>query len=526
MVKITMPRAFRRARRAGSRRRSPYGPPWSAVAGPRWAAAVMAGLAAAAMLPGPGRIAGNAPGSPGPAAAGAGAATRLVRISSDPMSNAGSQHATEDDPSTYARGSTVVSVFTQGLFANGSGAAGIGFAASVNGGRTWTHGSVPGITVFQGGRYSRVVFPTVAYDPRQRTWLVAMLAGQINPANPDGPPISMAVLVSRSADNGRTWRAPVTVAAESDGRNLDGPAITCDVSAASRYYGRCYVEFTRLDRPGDSAGKVILMSASATGGESWGPAKGTANHATGTAGRPLVQPDGTVVVPIDKWPHPTAVLSFASDNGGKSWGPAHVAVRVKFAADPLGQGGIPLLSAAMDAAGRIYLAWQDCRFHPRCAANDVVTASSPDGVTWSRVRRVTRGPGDHTLPGMGIDPLSAGGSARIGITYYRYPDPRCKVAYCPIDVRFTSSADGGRSWAIPVRVAVPMRASWLAKTPFGAVVSDFISAAALPGGNVVTAFPLAAPPSGSMLHQDTYAVRGGMPIAGPRCGRGRCRTPR
>ena len=77
---------------------------------------------------------------------------------------------------------------------------------------------------------------------------------------------AMAVLVSRSTDDGRSWRRPVTVAAEDDGRNLDGPAITCDTSSSSRYYGRCYAEFTRLDKPGNSAGKVIQMSVSANGG--------------------------------------------------------------------------------------------------------------------------------------------------------------------------------------------------------------------------------------------------------------------
>src|SRR5439155_18136422 len=102
----------------------------------------------------------------------------------------------------------------------------------------------------------------------------------------------------RSTDAGRTWSRPVTVAQETDGRNLDGPAIACDHWLSSRYYGNCYIEFTRLDRPGHSAGKVIQMSVSADGGRSWGAAKATANDANGTAGKPLVRPDGAVVVPI------------------------------------------------------------------------------------------------------------------------------------------------------------------------------------------------------------------------------------
>src|SRR5437660_2575727 len=47
---------------------------------------------------------------------------RLIRISSDPFTNASAQHATEADPSISSYGSTVVAAFDQGVFADGSGA--------------------------------------------------------------------------------------------------------------------------------------------------------------------------------------------------------------------------------------------------------------------------------------------------------------------------------------------------------------------------------------------------------------------
>jgi hypothetical protein len=73
-------------------------------------------------------------------------------------------------------------------------------------------------------------------------------------------------------------------------RNLDGPSIACDDTVSSRHYGNCYVEFTRLDRPEDSAGKVIQMPVSADGGNTWGAAKTTGNQATATAGNRWYRP--------------------------------------------------------------------------------------------------------------------------------------------------------------------------------------------------------------------------------------------
>jgi hypothetical protein len=132
---------------------------------------------------------------------------------------------------------------------------------------------------------------------------------------------------------------------------------------------------------------------------------------------------------------------------------------------------------------------------------------------------VTSGSGDNTLPGAGADPQTSGRLARIGITFYTYPKPHCRVTTCTIDIRFISSADGGNTWHQPVQVAGPMRASWLAKgppTPAGDTVllSDYLGTAILPGGYAITAFPLATAPSGNRLHQDMYAVSGGIPLRG------------
>ncbi len=75
----------------------------------------------------------------------------LVRLSTDTLTNSLGQHATEVEPDTLAFGSAVVSTFQVGRIFGGASSA-IGFAASTDGGLTWSNGLLPGVTTnFQGG---------------------------------------------------------------------------------------------------------------------------------------------------------------------------------------------------------------------------------------------------------------------------------------------------------------------------------------------------------------------------------------
>ena len=98
------------------------------------------------------------PGSAAPLAAAA--SPVLTRVSTDPFTNSGSQHATEVEPDTFAFGNTIVASSQVGRFASG-GASDISFDTSTNGGTTWTSGMLPGITTFQGsGSFGRVSSPS------------------------------------------------------------------------------------------------------------------------------------------------------------------------------------------------------------------------------------------------------------------------------------------------------------------------------------------------------------------------------
>ena len=119
----------------------------------------------------------------------------LTQISSDPYTNTTSQHATEVEADSYAVGSTIVSVFQVGRFTDG-GSSDIGFSTSTNGGTTWTHGFLPGITKFQnGGKYDRASDPAVVYDAKHKLWLVSTL-----PLLEAGGAHGAAVAISSSVD--------------------------------------------------------------------------------------------------------------------------------------------------------------------------------------------------------------------------------------------------------------------------------------------------------------------------------------
>ncbi|WP_188193479.1 sialidase family protein [Nonomuraea sp. SYSU D8015] len=430
-------------------------------------------------------------------AAPAAADVPLAEIGADAYANATSQHGTQAGPDTYHWGTTIVAAQQAGRFFDG-GASGIAFATSGDNGSTWTKGVLPGITGFGGGPYQRVSDPSVAYDARHDTWLIASL-GITDTSGITGA----AVLVSRSADGGRTWDRPVTVA-EAGGGDLDKSWIVCDNTPDSPYYGRCHVAFDD-----NAAGNAIMMARSSDGGLTWAA---TATSATGLGGQPVVRPDGAVVVPYLGNDH--RIRAFRSRDGGATWSDGEPIAMVQRHTVAGGLRALPLPSAETDAAGTVYVVWHDCRFQLYCAANDIVLATSADGAEWDFVTRVTGDGGDHFIPGLGVDRSTSGGSARLALAYYRYPDADCTAATCRLTVAYTSSANGGRSWSAPEQVHGPMELGWLANTAQGRMAGDYISTSVVPGGNAFPAFAVAAPPAGGAFDMRTYTVSGGLPIEG------------
>jgi hypothetical protein len=415
----------------------------------------------------------------------------LIKVSHDPYQGDGAQHATEAEPDTLAVGNTVVSVFQTGRFQSGGGSVDTGWATSTDKGKTWTHGFLPGITVAEGGPWPRVSDPVIAYDAKFGVWLAA---GIVIDASDTGRGVSV-----NSSKDGVHWKDPVMAEGQFAGF-YDKDWIACDNTPTSPFYGNCYAEADLA-----SSGDQILMVTSTDGGKTWGSEKTTDDSSSGLGGQPLVQPDGTVVVPYSA--DFGSQRAFRSTNGGKSWSASVLISNITDHSVP-GMREEPLPSAEMNAAGKIYVVWDDCRFRSGCTSNDIVMSTSTDGVTWSAVTRIPidglSSGRDHFDPGIGASPDKSGKTTMLGLYYYFYPDASCAVSDCKLDVGYVSSTNDGKTWSKAQTLAGPMSLSWLAQAG-GAMVGDYISCSVI-GKTATSVFAVGKAPKGSTKKQDMYTA--------------------
>lgn len=379
-------------------------------------------------------------------------------IGGDSYRNPTSMHATNVEPDSFSWGNTIVTAVQTGRFNNGGGS-NVAWATSTDGGRTWRKGNLPGTTVLANppGPWERVSDPAVAYDPEHNVWMISTL-GILSGAG-------RAVLTSRSLDGGLTWQNPVVVSEIGPGGFYDKNWIACDTWSQSPYYGNCYTEWDD-----NSAGNQMMMSTSTDGGVNWGPDR-FPPVPSGLGGQPVVQPNGTVVVPYTA--NYGSIRAFRSTDGGTNWTSAvfvasqqqhNVAGSLR---DP------PLPSAEVDSTGRIFVAWHDCQFRSSCSANDIVMSTSLDGVTWTPKTRIpiveASSQQDNFLPGIGVDPVGPPG--RVGVIYYYYP----QATVPQLHAGFISSGDSGATWHTPITLAGPMQTDWAPLTTQGYMVGDYFS---------------------------------------------------
>jgi len=402
------------------------------------------------------------------------AQSNLVRLSTDKFNNSDSEHKTEVEPDTFAWGSTIVSGFQVARVPNGGGAD-IGFATSTDGGKTWTSGYLPGLTDnYKGGQFTAASDAAVAYDAKHGQWLISTLPI----VNNNGE----AVATSRSTD-GIHWGKPILV---DDSGSDDKNWIACDNTPSSPHYGNCYTEW---DEPGQ--GDLIFMSTSSDGGLTWGPAMNTGDRASGLGGQPLVQPNGTVVVPISTL---GTMIAFRSTNGGKSWTSSTVIANQNYRGEDGGlRDGFGMPSAQIDGSGKIYIVWPDCSFRAGCSTDDLVLSTSTNGTTWTPIARIPIDPKsstvDHFIPGIGVDRATSGKTAHLAVTYYYYPVASCGNS-CQLYVGYTTSENGGQTWTKGKELAGPMQLSWLPQSQNGLMVADYL-AVAFSNGNPFGVFAVA-----------------------------------
>ena len=399
------------------------------------------------------------------------------RIHRDRHVNPESQHESEVEPDSLTVGPTTVALFQVGRNRSG-GAASIGFSTSRDGGRTWREGLLPGLTAVTrpAGSSARASDPVLAYDAAHGVWLANTLALA---------PGSTRLTIHRSGD-GLRWSGPID-AAVATGENLayDKNWLACDNGPASPFRGRCYLAYTLLGR-GDS----LAVQRTDDGGRSWSAPSLLQVPVTGVI--PVVQPTGRLVLTF--WSGRSGMVSVTSTDGGVTLGgPTGISTLTPRNARPF--RAPPLIAAELERGGGVLTTWQDCRFRPRCTANDVVISRSTDGTTWSTPVRITSGR-NAVLPTIGIEP----GTGRLAIAYY-------VIQRNGIDAELVTSQDG-RRWSAPQRLnARRMPLEWMPQTTLGRMLADYIGVSWVRGRPLVV-LALASPPSAGKLHQAIYAVRG------------------
>eukprot|EP00276_Gloeochaete_wittrockiana_P007896 CAMPEP_0184665160 /NCGR_PEP_ID=MMETSP0308-20130426/55993_1 /TAXON_ID=38269 /ORGANISM="Gloeochaete witrockiana, Strain SAG 46.84" /LENGTH=215 /DNA_ID=CAMNT_0027108981 /DNA_START=8 /DNA_END=652 /DNA_ORIENTATION=+ len=165
------------------------------------------------------------------------------------------EHMSACEADTLSVNATVVVTFQLGDPMSG-GAAGIGFATSVDGGRSWTRGVLPGQTQYSGNNdWNKVTDPSVGYSKRNHTWFICTLPIRTDRA-------VNAIGISRSTKSGQTWSLPTysSVTVDEHGTYYDNQWIACDNFPTSPYYGNCYMPWEHVGK-----GFVFYMSTSTTG---------------------------------------------------------------------------------------------------------------------------------------------------------------------------------------------------------------------------------------------------------------------
>jgi RTX calcium-binding nonapeptide repeat (4 copies) len=413
------------------------------------------------------------------------------------------QVGTEVEPDSFTFGTKTVTAFQLGRYVDG-GAAAIGWATSVRGGAAWRAGKLPGLSsTTPTVRFSD---PVVAYDAAHRQWLIASLRG----------PEDAEIVISRSR-TGLAWTRPLVA----DGPDLDKEWLVCDNWATSPFRGRCYLSYLN----GESG--AIETRLSADGGRTWSapasapPSPLAPGQRTGAVNGafPLVRPDGTLIVAYTSFKprRPDELLAIRSTDGGATFAaPALVTpildsdVQRDIAGNYVRTA--PLPSGDVDAGGRVYLAFHDCRDGAVCGGTQVVLVTSADGIDWDdpTVVPTTRAVrGDAIIPALSVLPGTRAGQARVAITYYFRPEcVGVPTAQCPgVDAELVESQDGGATWRRPQRLnAQPMPLGWIANTDSGRMLGDYISTSWV-RGRPLAVFSLASEPRRPAFRQSTFAAR-------------------
>lgn len=291
-------------------------------------------------------------------------------------------------------------------FADG-GAVDVSYAWTHDGGQTWHHAPLPGITKAAGGTWDRASDPVIAFGPDGSVYISVLDISQNCPSG---------VSVSRSTDGGATFGPPVLAHYSancnySDDKNY----LIVDTGRHSRYRGRLYQFWTPFLGGSFGTGSQQVVRWSDDHGRTWSRTVALTPPGIYTQNsQPMIEPDGTIVDTYLNYgaagggegpesriggqvqrPHlaPAAaapadrIAARVSRDGGRTWSAEHT-VTTRAGEGPAGIRCCLPSATADPTTGLMYATW----IRPDSAA--VVLKRSIDGTHWSAPIRVTpRTPG-------------------------------------------------------------------------------------------------------------------------------------
>lgn len=341
----------------------------------------------------------------GPAAASAEAGLRARVSGASPF--AGCPSAVQDSPAP--RGEVepfvavnptdprnVVAVWTQDQFR------GLVAGVSFDSGATWRVVVVRGLTRCTGGSFDYVDDAWLSFGSDGTLHLYAKVF--------DASFTPSGAFALRSADGGLSWSQPTPLVMETNPRigNFSGGAITADPSDPDRVYA-VVPKFPRSGGRGGPSGGSVYFIRSLDGGTTWRPARkifDAGKNRLATGHQIVVLPNGTLldvftlIRPRGTGRPEKHVALMRSTDEGRSWSHPTIVAELRSVGttaprtgDRVASGSALLTDAGVNrTSGRIYLVWQDARFHGG-QADGIALISSPDGgLTWTRPMQVNATP--------------------------------------------------------------------------------------------------------------------------------------
>ena len=344
----------------------------------------------------------------------------------------------------------LIGVWQQDRWSNG-GANGTVSAATFDGGHTWTLATAA-FTRCSGGTYQRGTDPWVTISPDGTAYQIAYAFDQDQ--------VNRAMLVSRSADGGRTWQAPITLQHDTDpDLAMDKETITADPLDSNFAYA-VWDRLTGFTNPANPQNTGPTWFARTTDhGTTWETARNIYDpgaDAQTISNQVAVLPNGTLVnllliITQNSTPNPGARISvLRSSDRGVSWTPAPVSIAdAQFVgvSDFKSKRGIRtgsvVPSIAVDRqAGSLYVVWEDARFSGMQRDGIALSRSADGGLTWSPPAQVNGATSPAFTPAVAVAQ-----DGKVGVSYYDLRnDPVTDRSRLLVTQWLATSSDGGATF--------------------------------------------------------------------------------